>query len=125
MFATAAIWSRCISGRIIGRMRDMNKKKLRILALIISVIMLLAGQQILDALEWGSSKLPGEFGGFMQVSGLTYEIDMSIPSPCTKDEEGMFSGINGERRVRNVMVGGEVGADYADPYGQGRIRIIQ
>ncbi len=35
------------SGRIIGRMRDMNKKKLRILALIISVIMLLAGQQIL------------------------------------------------------------------------------
>jgi hypothetical protein len=47
MFATAAIWSRCISGRIIGRMRDMNKKKLRILALIISVMMLLAGQQIL------------------------------------------------------------------------------
>ena len=45
------------------------------------------GQQVLDALEWGSSKLPGEFGGFMQVSGLTYEIDMSIPSSCTKTEE--------------------------------------
>ncbi len=37
------------------------------------------GQQILDALEWGSSKLPDEFGGFPQVSGITYEIDADIP----------------------------------------------
>ena len=116
----------------------------------------------------------------MQVSGPTYEIDMNIPSSCTKTEEGMFSGVSGERRVKNVMVGGkaldpeaaytiagqdyhlihngdgftmfdgaknvimtgkldsevlieyikdtlggEIGSDYADPYGQGRIRIIQ
>ncbi len=138
------------------------------------------GQQVLDALEWGASKLPGEFGGFMQVSGLTFEIDMSIPSPCTKTEEGLFNGISGERRVKNVMAGNEaldpeatytvagqdyhllhngdgfamfngaksvimtgrldsevlidyikdtlggvVGTEYADPYGQGRITIIQ
>lgn len=65
------------------------------------------GQQILDALEWGSSRLPGEFGGFMQVSGLTYEIDMNVPSPCTQSEDGLFTGISGERRVKNVTVGGK------------------
>ena len=70
-------------------------------------VIAVTGQQILVALEWGSAKLPGEFGGFMQVSGLSYEIDVSVPSPCTKDEEGMFTGISGERRVRNVKVGGK------------------
>ena len=29
------------------------------------------GQQILDALEWGARNVPGENGGFLQVSGLT------------------------------------------------------
>ena len=32
------------------------------------------GQQILDALEWGAYLVPAENGGFLQVSGLTYEI---------------------------------------------------
>ncbi|MBE6723790.1 MAG: bifunctional metallophosphatase/5'-nucleotidase [Ruminococcaceae bacterium] len=65
------------------------------------------GQQILDALEWGASKVPDQFGGFMQVSGMSYEIDVSVPSCCKKDESGMMSGIEGERRVRNVLIGGE------------------
>ena len=65
------------------------------------------GQQLLDALEWGSSAVPGENGGFMQVSGLSYEINAAIESNCRKDEDGMFAGIQGERRVQNVLVGGE------------------
>ena len=65
------------------------------------------GQQILDALEWGSRAVPEENGGFLQVSGLTYEIDSSIDSPCLSDENGMFIGIEGDRRVSNVMVGDE------------------
>ncbi|MBR4394245.1 MAG: bifunctional metallophosphatase/5'-nucleotidase [Oscillospiraceae bacterium] len=65
------------------------------------------GQQILDALEWGSSAVPGENGGFMQVSGLSYEIDTAVESTCRKDEDGMFTGVEGERRVRNVLVAGE------------------
>ena len=64
------------------------------------------GQQILDALEWGAKTLPDEDGGFIQVSGLTYEIHMDVKSPCRKDESGMFTGISGERRVQNVKVGG-------------------
>ncbi len=137
------------------------------------------GQQILDALEWASSAVPDEMGGFMQVSGMTYEIDVAVPSGCQKDENNMFAGIEGERRVKNVMIGGEpidsaktytlagtnytllahgdgqtgfdgatllengtkldyqvlieyiedhlggeIGEEYADPYGQGRIKIL-
>lgn len=64
------------------------------------------GQQILDALEWGAYLVPEENGGFLQVSGLTYEIHTYIESTCTKDVNGMFTGIKGERRVRNVKVNG-------------------
>ncbi len=65
------------------------------------------GQQILDALEWGAHSTPDEFGGFLQVSGLTYEIHTYIPNSCEEDEHGMFVGVNGEYRVKNVMIGGE------------------
>jgi 2',3'-cyclic-nucleotide 2'-phosphodiesterase (5'-nucleotidase family) len=138
------------------------------------------GQQIKDALEWGARAVPDENGGFLQVSGLTYEIDSTIPNSCTQDVSGMFTGVNGEYRVRNIMVGdkpidlqktytiasttytlinngdgftmfngckvlendikldyqilsdyitddlsGTVGNKYADPYGEGRIKIIK
>ena len=65
------------------------------------------GQQILDALEWGARKVPEENGAFLQVSGLTYEIHTYIESSCTMDENGIFTGVAGEYRVRNVMIGGE------------------
>ncbi len=68
------------------------------------------GQQVLDSLEWSVHALPGEFGGFNQVAGLTFEYDSSIPSPCVSDETNvMFDHIDEtmERRVRNVKVGGE------------------
>ena len=138
------------------------------------------GQQILDALEWGARGLPDENGAFLQVSGLSYEADATVENNCQEDENGMFAGVSGKRRVKNVMVGnapldpkktytlvsneymlmecgdgfsmfensvikekkihqdytvlidyitktlgGEVGEDYADPYGQGRITITQ
>ena len=65
------------------------------------------GQQILDALEWGARKVPGENGGFLQVSGLSYEIHTYIDDPCKANDAGMYDGIKGERRVQNVLVGGE------------------
>ena len=65
------------------------------------------GQQILDALEWGAHAIPGENGGFLQVSGLSYEIHSYIESPCKSDENSLFTGIEGERRVQNVLIGGE------------------
>ena len=65
------------------------------------------GQQVLDALEWGTRAVPGENGGFPQVSGLTYEIHTYLESSCTSNEDGLFTGVAGEYRVKNVMVGGE------------------
>ncbi len=65
------------------------------------------GQQILDALEWGAKDVPREFGGFLQVSGLSYSIDVKIPSPCVASEKSMLVGISGQRRVSDVKVGGE------------------
>ncbi len=72
------------------------------------------GQEILDALELGSmntvlphsqdGKALGESGGFLQVSGLKYTIDTSIPSGVKKDADGLFVGVEGERRVKDVYV---------------------
>ena len=114
------------------------------------------------------------------MSGLTYEIDVRIPTSCVADENGLFDHVAGARRVKNVTVGGEpidpaktysvasidyillnqgdgfscfdgaqlvadqikkddatlidyitetlggsVGEEYADQYGQGRITILQ
>ena len=63
------------------------------------------GQQVLDALELGSMAAPGELGGFLQVSGLTYTIDATIKSSVEIDDKGAFVAVNGERRVKDVMVG--------------------
>ena len=65
------------------------------------------GRQILDALEWTSRAVPGENGGFLHVSGLTYEIHTYIESSCTSDDKGNFTGVAGEYRVKNVMINGE------------------
>lgn len=70
----------------------------------------LSGQQVLDALEWSVHTLPeGDFGGFVQVSGLTFAYDEQIPSPVVEDENHFFDHVDEtmERRVRNVMVGDE------------------
>ena len=117
---------------------------------------------------------------FQQVSGMSFEIDMSIDSTVVVDDMGNFVEVSGERRVKNVLVdgqpidpegiytvashnyliknggggltmfmndellqdevlldsqvlinyivndlGGVVGEEYADPYGQGRIVFVE
>ena len=66
-----------------------------------------SGQQILDALEWGARFAPDENGGFLQVSGLQYAIDVAIPNGCVESDAGMMERIEGTRRVKNVLVNGE------------------
>lgn len=65
------------------------------------------GQNILDALEFGSKNYPEESGGFLQVSGLTYTIDATIPSSVTMNDEKEFVSVDGDYRVKDVMVNGE------------------
>ena len=50
---------------------------------------------------------PEENGGFLQVSGLTYEIHTDMESTVKLDENGMFQGMLGDYRVQNVMIGDE------------------
>ena len=143
-------------------------------------LMEVTGQQILDALEMSSRALPDECGGFLQVSGLSYEINVGVESSVVVDDAGSFVEVAGERRVQNVLVAGEpidpeatytlashnymlksggdglnmfqndtllqdevlidnqvlinyivdtlggvVGEEYSDPYGQGRITIVE
>ncbi len=65
------------------------------------------GQEILDALELGARMAPQENGGFLQVAGLTYEIHTYVPNSVKLTDEGMFVAVEGEYRVKNVMVGEE------------------
>ena len=65
------------------------------------------GQQLLDALEWGS-RFAGsieECGGFLQASGIRYQIDTQWPDSTQQDENGMWiGGPTGGYRVHDVEV---------------------
>lgn len=63
-----------------------------------------SGQEILDALEFSAQFLPGEFGGFMQVSGITFTIDLNVDSSIKTNNQGEFVCVSGERRIKNVKV---------------------
>ena len=65
------------------------------------------GQTILDALELSAMNLPDENGGFLQVSGMSYTIDATIPSTVELDAHGSFVAVRGDRRIRDVMIGGK------------------
>ena len=140
----------------------------------------ITGQQLLDALEMATEAVPGSKGGFLHVSGITFELHTYLPSSVEVDETGMFVGVSGEYRVKNVMVNGEpldlektytaastnytvksfgdgmamfegckvlqdeimldnqvlinyivdylggvIGEEYADPYGEGRMTVVE
>lgn len=65
------------------------------------------GQQLLDCLEMGARLWPEECGGFIQASGLTYEIHTYITPSVMTSEDGLFESVDGEYRVKNVYVGEE------------------
>jgi len=73
----------------------------------VACLQTITGQQLLDALEWGARMigLQAECGGFLQVSGLTYSIDASIPSTVQYDKNEIWTGgPTGEYRVHNVKI---------------------
>ena len=73
----------------------------------VACLQTITGQQLLDALEWGSRTTGSgeECGGFLQVSGITYQIDTSIESTTQEDDKGVWiGGPTGQYRVHDVMV---------------------
>ncbi len=67
------------------------------------------GQQFIDVLEHGMRSYPEYSGGFLQVSGVTFDLEAWKKSPVITDIYGNFMGIDEtmERRVTNVKVAGE------------------
>ncbi len=71
----------------------------------VACLQTITGQQLLDALEWGARDAGlAECGGFLQVSGINYTVDTSIPNTCKKDEKGVWTGAPDEYRVKDVKV---------------------
>ena len=69
------------------------------------IVKRVTGQCILDALEFGVSKLPN--GGLLQLSGITFDADISFNSSVVTDEKGYFVNVTGKRRVSNVKINGK------------------
>lgn len=95
-----------------GTLNYMNVKQVAPFGNMICLIAA-TGQQIVDSLEMGSKDaggwneewdIPAENGGFMQVAGLKYTIDTTIPSSVQVDENGMFKSVDGEYKVKDVEI---------------------
>ncbi len=64
-----------------------------------------SGQTILDALEFGARyTTEAECGGFLQVAGLTYEVDTTIPNTIQQDDKSVWTSGPEKYRVKNVQV---------------------
>ncbi len=67
------------------------------------------GSEILDILEMSVKQMnieaDSDDGGFLQVSGIKFKVDLTIDSPVVLDPETSdFVGVEGQRRVNSVMV---------------------
>ncbi|MBR4039072.1 MAG: bifunctional metallophosphatase/5'-nucleotidase [Clostridia bacterium] len=81
----------------------------------VACLQTITGQQLLDALEWGARFAGGEKenGGFLHVSGITYQIDSSYPESTVADDKGVWvSGPTAGYRVHDVMVYNKETAAY-------------
>lgn len=65
----------------------------------------LSGAEILDVLEYSVHSYPNEFGGFLHISGMTFDLNTALPS-SVNTKKGFFEGVKGMRRVRNVKIAG-------------------
>lgn len=64
-----------------------------------------SGQDVLDALEFGARFTSGaECGGFLQVAGLTYEINTALPNTVKEDDKSVWQAGPDAYRVSNVQV---------------------
>ena len=69
-----------------------------------TVVARVTGQDIVDMLEFGVMNCPGESGSFQHVSGIQFDVDITVPSTVKLDENEVFVEVEGERRVSNVEI---------------------
>ncbi len=72
----------------------------------VACLITVTGQQLIDALEFGARGVGTgeEIGGFLLPSHLKYTIDTSVKSTATMDDKGVFTGVTGEYRVKDVQI---------------------
>ena len=71
-------------------------------------LQIITGQQLLDALEWGARRAGSgeECNGFLQVSGIRYQVDTQWPDSTQKSDDGFMwiGGPTGGYRVHDVEI---------------------
>ena len=71
-------------------------------------LQIITGQQLLDALEWGTRYAGSseECNGFLQVSGIRYQIDTQWPDSTQKSDDGIMwiGGPTNGYRIHDVEV---------------------
>ena len=71
-------------------------------------LQIITGQQLLDALEWGARYAGSseECNGFLQVSGIRYQIDTQWPDSTQKSDDGIMwiGGPTNGYRVHDVEI---------------------
>lgn len=78
------------------------------------VVARVKAQILLDALEFGCSRMPTEFEGFPQISGMEFTVDPGMESTVQIDENSDFVEVGGDRRVRDVLINGKALDPEAD-----------
>ena len=66
-----------------------------------------SGFDLMDALEMSARLYPNRNSGFLQVSGVTFDIQETVIPSVTVDGLGNFVSVDDDYRVTNVMVGGK------------------
>ena len=74
----------------------------------------ITGQMLLDMLEMGVMNYPEENGSFPSMSGATFSLNTRVPTSVKTDENGFFTGVDGEYRVYGVKVLDKESGEYRD-----------
>lgn len=79
----------------------------------VACLLRVTGQQLLDLLEWGARNAGiMEDGSFMQASGVTYKIDISVPNTTQANEQDVWIGGPEQYRVYDVQVYNKASGTY-------------
>ena len=104
------------NGAITGELSYLSCKEIHTFGNV-ACLLKVTGQQLLDALEWGSKGITadgtGENGSLLHVSGLKYTIDLTRDSTVQADEKDVWTGPPTEGyRVSDVLVLDRETGDY-------------
>ena len=104
------------SGAVTGDLTYLTCKEIHTFGNV-ACLLKVKGQQLLDALEWGSRSITTdpstESGGFLHVSGLTYTLDISRESTVQADDKNIWAGPpTGSYRVSDVKIFDRESGEY-------------